>query len=477
MSAYAHARTRFLEMLWKENMEEALSGGALLALSGGKDSVLLLSLFSEYAKEKKIPFAAFHLHHGIRGAEADRDKDFCHMLCLRLGVPFFSAFVSVPDIAKRTGEGLEAVARRERYRLLEETAKREGFTAVLTAHSATDNLETVLLHLLRGGGGNALCGIPPVRPLGDALFVLRPLLSLSSEEITAALKERELPFVFDSTNADTAYHRNYLRCEILPRLSPLSPCPERAVTRMTENLREDMALIDRMAKDAFAALFDGETLDAQGYDALPAPLRFRVLRLFHAAHAENAPLPEQVHLHAFFDRLSRTGDFSVSFPGGVRIARVGTRLVWGDPPAFTHPHTKLKMGINRLADGSLLWLLEESSKPLPQIVYSLSIRSSLASATIEGELYVRSRMEGDAYRFGGMTHKLKKMFSDRKIPTHLRSRVPVLCDGRGILWVPFFGVRDDGVKSKGAVTAVYLAAENVPTDFSDLFFDEDAPSS
>ncbi len=468
MSAYAHADLRFRETLKKENMGALLSHGALLALSGGKDSVLLLSLFSRYAEEKGIPFAAFHLHHGIRGEEADGDRDFCKALCARLGVPLFVSCVSVPDIARETGEGLEAVARRERYRLLTQTAKENGFSAVLTAHSATDNLETVLLHLLRGGGGNALCGIPPVRPLSDDIFALRPLLSLTREEITVALADASLPCVFDSTNADTAYHRNYVREEILPRLAPLTPAPERAVSRMTENVRADMAYLDGLARKAFEKIYDGESLAGEALFALPEALRYRVFRLFYEKHAENAPLPEQVHMRALFERMAQKGDFTACFPGGVRIIRRKDALLCGEAAEFDHPHTAVHIGCNRLADGSLLWLLEESTKPPPQIVYTLSIRRTLASATIEGELYVRSRREGDAYRYGGMTHKLKKLFSDRKIPAHMRSRVPVLCDGRGILWVPFFGVRDDGVKKDGTITALYLAAENVPADLSDI---------
>ena len=126
------------------------------------------------------------------------------------------------------------------------------------------------------------------------------------------------------------------------------------------------------------------------------------------------------------------------------------------------------MGCNLLADGGCLWLLDESSKPLPAIVYTLSTQRPLASATIEGELYVRSRKEGDAYRYGDATHKLKKLFSDRKIPTALRGAVPVLCDARGILWVPPFGVRDDGGERPRDLTLVYLAAKDIDADITDL---------
>ncbi len=466
MSAYAYADRVLRETLTKENMPPRLSGGALLALSGGKDSVLLLSLFARYAKENDISFAAFHLHHGIRGAEADRDADFCRSLCASLSVPLTVAYADIPGLAKERGTGLEETARAERYRLLEQTAREQGFGAVLTAHTATDLAETVLLHLFRGGGGRALCGIPPVRALGEGLFVLRPLIALSAKEIEAALAEKNIPFVFDSTNDDTAFRRNYVRRELFPRLLPVCSAPEAALCRMAENLRGDMDYLDGEAKSRFDTLYDGEGLDSAAFLSLPSALSFRVFRLFWEREAPEASLPERVHLVSLLSRLEKEGDFSLSFPGGISVQRRGKRLFLGEEQTFTHPATVLKMGCNRLADGALLWLLDETSTPPPENIYTLSIQRTLASATIEGELTVRSRKEGDAYRYGGMTHKLKKLFSDRKIPTCLRSHLPVLCDGRGILWVPGFGERDDGVKNKKALTAVYLAADRVPTDLT-----------
>jgi tRNA(Ile)-lysidine synthetase-like protein len=128
------------------------------------------------------------------------------------------------------------------------------------------------------------------------------------------------------------------------------------------------------------------------------------------------------------------------------------------------------MGCNRLSDGSLLWVLDESTTPPPANVYTLSTQKVLSFATIEGELYVRSRSEGDAYRYGGITHKLKKVLNDKKIPRAMRSRLPVLCDDRGILWVPHLEGRDDGTRAHRPLTVLYLAGDqcpDAPTDAED----------
>lgn len=474
MSAYLAAEAVFRETIAKEGMLPLLDGGALVALSGGKDSVLLLSLFSSYAKENNIPVFALHVHHGIRGDEADADAAFCEELCQALDVPFLLARTDVPRLAEARHEGIEETARKERYRLLCDAAKAHGVRAVLTAHSATDQVETVLLHLLRGGGGNGLCGMPFVRPLAEELFLLRPLLMLPCDKIEEALASRGLPCVFDSTNLDNTLRRNYVRQELLPRLSHITPSPERAVLRMTQNLREDMAFLDDMALAAYAEVACVGGLKTEALCALAYPIGYRVFRIFYDKHKPTSPRPEQVHVRALFDRLRENGRFTLSFPGGVSLAVSDGVLRFEEEKGFSHPHTPVQIGCNILADGSYLWLLEESSKSLPQIVYTLAIRRTLASVKMEGELYVRSRAEGDSYFYGGMTHKLKKLFSDRKMPLLARKMLPVLCDERGIVWVPSFGARDDGVKNERPLVALYLAKEKIPEGFSQLLSDAQA---
>lgn len=477
MSAYTHAENAFLAALTGEEMLPHLSDGALLALSGGKDSVLLFTLFSAYAKEKNIPFSAFHLHHGIRGEEADRDADFCRMLCASAGAPLVVEYADIPALAASAGEGLEETARRERYARMARCMQSHGYKALLTAHTASDVAETVLLHLCRGGGGNALCGIPPTRPLSDGMTVLRPLLSLRSEDVLAALAERDISYVSDSTNRDISLHRNYVRQEILPRLRALVPTPEEAILRMCENLRPDMAYLDALAQQAYGNLLNEDnTLCASRFYALPAPIRYRVLSRFYEVSCPAAPRLCRVHTDAILARMARTGDFALSLPAGGLLRRIGDGLsITANgtcDEGFDYGEFPVVMGENRLPDGGIFWLSVEKNIPIPQNLHTLIIQRSLTSATIEGELYVRSRREGDAYRYGGHTHKIKKLFSDRKIPKARRAHIPLLCDGRGILWVPGFGVREDGEKG-GTLYGSYLPAEHVPSDLRKERFPEE----
>ncbi|MBO7170881.1 MAG: tRNA lysidine(34) synthetase TilS, partial [Clostridia bacterium] len=341
---------------------------------------------------------------------------------------------------------------------------------VLTAHNATDNLETVLLHLVRGGGGNAMCGIPPLRHLaadGCDLLLARPLLCLTAEEILSAVKEAEIPYVTDSTNGDTAYRRNLLRKEVLPYLRDCNAAAERNALRLTENMREDMLYLDRMAEEAFENARSLSGLSASALSTMARPISYRVIRRLHGDGFPASPLPERVHIDALLARLDEEGDFSLSFPGDLRAVREGDTLFFCEKNVFALAPQALKAGENVLSDGGRLYVMEKDSTPLPQNVYTLSIQATTASATIEDGLWVRSKEDGDAYRTRGMRRRLKKLFSDAGIPPRLRPHFPVITDSEGILCALPFGVRDD---RKGEDLRIFYAPPQALTAEMSLYF-------
>ena len=264
---FASAEKAVRSYIRSSKMDGYLQGGVLVALSGGADSVFLLHFLARLAEEKRFPLFAVHINHHLRGAEAARDADFCCALCDMLGVGFECIDVDVAAEQKRGKFGVEEAARRVRYRALYDTlAKHPELSCIATAHHATDQLETVIFQMLRGGGLRAIGGMAPVR-----LPILRPLLCLSRKEIEAALSDAGVAYVTDSTNADVGYTRNYLRKELLPRLYRVNRSPERAILRMTETLSHDTALLDTLARNARAnAPVRGE---GSGQPA-PAPRRF-----------------------------------------------------------------------------------------------------------------------------------------------------------------------------------------------------------
>ena len=185
-------------------------GHVLCAVSGGADSVCLLHLLKGQAEAAGFSLTAAHFDHGLRGEDSRRDAAFVEQLCRDWGVPCVTGSGDVAAEARRRGAGIEETARDLRYTFLEQTADRVGAGVIATAHNADDNVETLLLHLVRGSGLQGLTGIPPRR--GE---VVRPLLTTSRAEIMDYLEEHHIPHREDSSNSDEAFTRNRLRREIL----------------------------------------------------------------------------------------------------------------------------------------------------------------------------------------------------------------------------------------------------------------------
>ena len=199
--------------------EHGLSGRILVALSGGADSTALLLSLQACGCE----LAAAHLNHCLRGSESDRDEDFVRALCARLGVPLTVERADVRAHAAAQGCGIEEAARSLRYAFLERAADAVGADWIATAHTADDNLETVLFHLTRGTGTRGMAGIPPRRGR-----IIRPLLGATRTEIEAYLAGKGEPYVTDSSNLTDAHTRNrirsYPRCANSRRTPPVRRC-------------------------------------------------------------------------------------------------------------------------------------------------------------------------------------------------------------------------------------------------------------
>ncbi len=188
----------------------------LLGLSGGADSVGLLFALLSLRKEFGLTIEAVHVHHGIRGEEADRDERFCRDLCLVHNVEFGSFHVDVPQIAKESGESLEEAGRRIRYEIFNNVLRERGLDKIAVAHHRNDQAETVLFQMVRGSRLTGLTGIRPKK--GN---IIRPLLCLDRSEILEYLSTINQDYVTDSTNGENEASRNILRNEVIPRLTEI----------------------------------------------------------------------------------------------------------------------------------------------------------------------------------------------------------------------------------------------------------------
>ena len=221
----------------------------LAAVSGGKDSVCMLSILRTLSPEIGFSLAAAHVEHGIRET-AHNDALLARALCERWSVPFFLRRVDAPALARENGFSLEDAARRLRYAALRDMAKECGADAIVTAHHADDQAETVLMGLVRGSAG-LLRGM--AEKTCDARGVIvRPMLSIRRDEIERFMSENELPFAEDETNRDPAYLRNFLRMDLIPSIRAHNASFETGAAHIAHSLRRDDALLERLSQKTYA---------------------------------------------------------------------------------------------------------------------------------------------------------------------------------------------------------------------------------
>lgn len=381
----------------------------IAAVSGGADSVAMLFALYLLRDELGITLETAHFNHHLRGAESDRDEAFVTDFCGRYDIPLhLSSGRIVPG-----KKGLEAAARDARYAFLRRLPGK-----VATAHTADDNAETVLMRLIRGTGLKGLGAIAPVS--GN---VIRPMLTVTRDDVEAFLEEYALPHVEDSSNGTDDFLRNRIRHGILPLMRAENP-------RIGENLSA-MALLLRQDEACLQAMIPEEQVpDVSRLKAMEPALRRRALERF--LKAQGVREPEQIHILQAEQLLYHwSPSAAMQFPGGVTIGRQYDRLVRLEC-APELPETRLSVPGETCIGGKRF---------VSEYATDLEERPDSVLVCPVGVLTVRSRRSGDTMRLPGGTRSLKKMYIDRKIPASQRAAVPVLADDRGVLAV--FGIGTD----------------------------------
>jgi tRNA(Ile)-lysidine synthase len=420
------------------------------ALSGGADSVALLWVLRKLAPELGFSLRAAHFHHGIRGAEADRDAEFCRDLCARWSVPFSLGRGDAPARAERTGESLEEAARALRYDFLRRTAPGK----LATAHNADDNAETVLMHLLRGTGLRGLGGIPPRRE-----ELVRPLLCCTRAELEALLEREGLPHVEDSSNAEDDCLRNRLRHRVLPLLRAENPNLTGTLGRTAALLRAEDACLSRLAAQADEECRTGDSRSCQRLLALDPVLRRRVL--LGALWDLGLENPSQVYVDALEGLLTAGPSARLDLPGGLQARREYDRLYLGPPQTPPKlPDTALRIpGETVLPEGlgSLHCFVTKNSYFSKKNLTTFAIKCDMMTGH---ELRVRGRAPGDRLTLSGGAKRLKELMIDKKLPAQLRGAVPILTlDGQP---VAAFGVGADPAIAPGPGEEALLVSYRGP---------------
>lgn len=446
-------RTAFLDTLSRYGMDDCmgLAGTVIAGFSGGADSSCLLRLLHEHCRERGISLAAAHINHKIRGDSADRDEAFCRQICRELNIPLFVGVFDVPILAKEWGLGLEETARKVRYAYFDQVSEiltgSPSQAVIATAHNATDNLETVLFHITRGTGLRGLCGIEPIR---DGR-IIRPLLHISGADIRLWCEANSIPTVTDETNTDTAYTRNLIRHEVLPHLREITHSPEDSTSRMISLLRQDD---DYLEQTAHSLAGIGTSLPRESLRSLHPAILSRVLRILYSRAVSGASMTE-LHIRKCMELLqSPNTDAGFDLPGNI-IFRMDRHTIRFQPterrPECSSPEIPYDGSDYENHHYKMIFRRDTSPENQQNItsllnkeenIYKLSIHQTLDFDKIIGALKIRNRREGDTFRYGGMTRRVKKLLTDQKLTADEKACLPILCDESGIVWIPGYPLRD-----------------------------------
>lgn len=398
-----------LRAFLKEQALLSPGDSVIAAVSGGADSVAMLFALYLLRDELGVTLEAAHFNHHLRGAESDRDEAFVTDFCGRYDIPLHLGSGRIVPGKK----GLEAAARDARYAFLRRLPGK-----VATAHTADDNAETVLMRLIRGTGLKGLGAIAPVS--GN---VIRPMLTVTRDDVEAFLEEYALPHVEDSSNGTDDFLRNRIRHGILPLMRTENPRIGENLSAMALLLRQDEACLQTMIPEE-------QVPDVSRLKAMEPALRRRALERF--LKAQGVREPEQIHILQAEQLLYHwSPSAAMQFPGGVTIGRQYDRLVRLEC-APELPETRLSVPGETCIGGKRF---------VSEYATDLEERPDSVLVCPVGALTVRSRRSGDTMRLPGGTRSLKKMYIDRKIPASQRAAVPVLADDRGVLAV--FGIGTD----------------------------------
>ena len=460
MTRTAKRRPALLDQIVSTIRERRLFGRGehlLVAVSGGPDSIALVSLLAALIPSWRLRLTAVHFNYGLRGDESEGDEEFVSSFCRARKIPLI---VRRPVLVKqRRASSVQLLARWARYEAMKSLAHELHADKIVTGHTANDQAETMLLWMLRGAGLTGLAGMPFVRER----IVVRPLLRTTREDILAYLKHEGLSYRQDSSNLTTLYRRNRVRRELLPVMEDITPGIVRLLERQAHVLRADDSYLEQVVNDIYRSLV---TVDARGEQwfrreavaALPDALQRRLIRhILRFTDAQQRPpgLRSVESVVRFVAGKSRGRRISLR---GAELIRDGERVlvVLGSgrrgasdrtggsgveqpvllsvPSTVYWPGTAQEIHVQEMTRQEAEPLLKQRTRDCAVFdMARLSLPLVLRQWRAGDRIYPRG--------MGGRSKKLQDFFTDVKLSRDERLRIPLLAAPEGILWV--VGRRED----------------------------------
>jgi len=425
----------------------------IVGVSGGVDSMVLLHLLNVIRQEFDLALIVAHVNHGLRPKESELEAELVRKESERLGLTFEYVLFNVKEFQKAGGISLQDAARRIRFHYFNVLLQKYNANKVALGHNADDQVETVLLRLMRGSGLKGLKGILPIRE-GR---VIRPLLEVGRREIESFAEEKKIPYLLDSSNLKENYLRNRLRLTLIPLIEKEYQSNfKEIILRTLAILREENDYLERGAEEAYHKIVQEEkdalSFKLSQYQSLHPAIQWRILQKMWGRidkRGMDIEVREGVEVVPVYKKLHQLcPSFLLELPHGVSLEKrydlVTMKKGWAKPvPPFEVE--LISPGRTYIEEIKREIVIEEASRnDMIKDLYKLPDMALLDYQSLQFPLKVRNFRPGDRFQPLGLkgTQKLKEFFIDHKIPKFERPRIPLLISGEMIAWIVGYRINE-----------------------------------
>lgn len=437
----------------------------LVGISGGADSLALLHVLNELKNQYAIRLHALHVNYGLRGKESDEDEIHAAEWCKRLGVPFYSTRESSFSYIIEQKENVQLRARQIRFEYFEKMASELEAEAVALGHHVDDQAETILMKIVKGTGPGGLAGIPYKRQQGP-LAVVRPLLDVSRQEIEMYCAAMGLDFRTDSSNLSKKYFRNQVRLDMIPFLKQYNPNIKNALIHLANTMRNENLYMEEQARKALdrTVVFSEGRAVSSRRELLELPIALQrrvVLLILNYLSLDDA---DWSHLHLASIQEALVGNrpqLQFHLKNGIWFTLQYDRVIFGlhaekreDEPYTLQLNVPGQIHIPQWK-GTIIASVSEAPLPTGPSTATFDYDGLKSPAHLE----VRNRRAGDRMLPKGLngSKKVKDMFIEKKLPSHLREVWPHIVYDKQIIWVP--GIHTSEVAKPNHRTTRFLNLE------------------
>ena len=439
-----------------------LTGGKrlIVAVSGGPDSLAMINALCDLRGELGLELHGAHLDHGLRGDAAKADAHFVVGTFRQLNIGLTSERADVPAFRQTHRLSLEEAARTVRYRFLARVAQEQGADAIALGHTADDQAESILMHIMRGSGLTGLRGMRPSgrQVIGETeVFLVRPLLELSRGDTTAYCRALNLKPRLDETNLSIELKRNWVRKEVMPLLEEFNPAIGRALVRLSRTAAEQIAHldseVDTVWHEVVRRVDSYFALERTAFSQLSGAVQTHLLRRAVALVKNGLDDLDRGHVDDMVRLMRGPSGRALDLPGGVRFfVRHGEGVIGDaatdlcDLPSLDGEHAVRVPGETPVCGWRVTVNMEEpgvgaaNTSPTmagTELTGADSFKARLSYDAVGSQLTIRARRPGDRFQPLGMSgrKKLQDFMVDAKIPRECRDRVPLVVAPAGIAWV------------------------------------------